>query len=97
MIQWVFESVKINWSLIFILLNLTVLIDHHNHHHTDHPTQCGSFIRKLPLSKLNNPLSTLSGSFLMKLKSRIVLDDPCDGDYDNLLASLSFFEHVEVE
>ena len=34
-------------------------------------------------SKLNNPLSTFSGSFLMKLKSRIVLDGPCDDDYDD--------------
>ena len=30
-----------------------------------------------------------NGSFLMKLKSRVVLDGPCDDDYDDLWASLS--------
>ena len=58
-----------------------MLKNRHNHHRTDHATQRGSLI-----SLENYRLVWTRGCSIltMKLKIRVVLDDPCDDDYDDL-------------
>ena len=42
-----------------------------------------NFIRKLPLSVDKRLFNFDNISFLMELKSRVVLDGPCNDDYDD--------------
>ena len=58
-------------------------------HSPSNTTQLFNFIRKLPLSVDKRLFNFDNISFLMELKSRVVLDGPCNDDYDDLWASLS--------